>query len=113
MIWRRGDIVLVDFEPARATEADKIRPSVVVTNDQANRHGTNVMVVPLTSNVAKLYPFQLFLPAEETGLDKDSKAQVELTRSVSRGRVGKRVGRLPPSLLGALGERLKLHLDLL
>ena len=112
MTWRRGDIVLVDFEPARAAEADKIRPSIIVTNDQANQHGTNVMVVPLTSNVSRLYPFQLFLPAEETGLDKDSKAQVELTRSVSKGRVGKRLGRLPPSFLAALSERLKLHLDL-
>lgn len=105
--------MLVDFEPARPAEANKIRPSVLITNDQANLYGTNVMVVPLTSNVSKVYPFQLFLAAEQTGLKQDSKAQIELTRSVSKGRLGEKVGALPPVLLEQLGERLKLHLDLL
>jgi mRNA interferase MazF len=109
---RRGDIVLVDFEPARPSEANKIRPAIIITNDQANRYATNVMVVPLTSNVATIYPFQLFLPADETGLVKDSKAQVELMRSVSRTRLGKQVASLPQTLQEALDDRLKLHLDL-
>ena len=108
----RGDIVLVDFEPARPNEASKIRPSVVVSNDQTNIYGTSIMVVPLTSNVRKVYTFQLFLPCEKTGLDKDSKAQVELTRSVSKDRLGSVLGQLPPRLLDQLSERLKLHLDL-
>ena len=112
MSLERGDIVLVDFEPARQTEADKIRPSIVVTNDQANAYGTSVVVVPVTSNTKRVYPFQLFLPAEQTGLDENSKAQVELLRSVSRSRLGKRVGSLPQPLLLELGERLKLHLEL-
>lgn len=108
----RGDIILVDFEPARPTEANKIRPSILITNDQANEYGTNVMVVPLTSNVSRIYPFQLFLPSEQTGLESDSKAQVELTRSVSKSRLGQRVGSLPHALLEQLNERLKLHMDL-
>ena len=112
MNLNRGDIILVDFEPARPSEADKVRPSILVTNDQANLFGVNIMVVPLTGNVDRVYPFQLFLPAEQTGLERDSKAQVELTRSVSKSRLGKRVGRLPEGLLEQLDERLKLHLDL-
>jgi len=104
--------LLVDFEPARAGEANKIRPSILITNNQANLYGTSVMVVPLTSNLTKIYPFQLFLPSEQTGLDADSKAQVELTRSVSKSRLGKQIGSLPQSLLGQLEERLKLHLGL-
>lgn len=112
MSLRRGAIVLVDFEPARQTEANKIRPAVIITNDQANLYGTNVMVVPLTSNVSKIYPFQLLLPSEQVGLEKDSKAQIELTRSVSKSRLGEQVGTLPPTLLVELGKRIKLHLDL-
>ena len=108
----RGDILLVDFEPARHTEANKIRPAVVITNNQANLFGTNLMVTPLTSNVSRIYPFQLFLPSEDTGLDQDSKAQVELTRSVSKSRLGRTVGALPPHLLDALSKRLRLHLEL-
>lgn len=112
MTPQRGDIILVDYEPARDSEANKVRPSVLVTNNQANRYGTSVMVVPLTTNVSKVYPFQLFLPAEHTGLNRDSKAQIELTRSVSKGRLGKRVGSLTADLLEQLGERLRLQLDL-
>lgn len=104
--------MLVNFEPARPAEANKIRPSILVTNDQANTYGTAVVVVPLTNNVARVYPFQLFLPAEATGLDEDSKAQVELLRSVSRARVGERVGRTPGGLLEQLDERIRLHLGL-
>ena len=32
----RGEIRLVDLEPARAGEADKRRPAVIVSNDNAN-----------------------------------------------------------------------------
>lgn len=109
---RRGDIVLVDFEPARPAEADKIRPAVVVTNDQANAYGSSLVVVPLTSNTARSYPFQLLLPAVATGLTTDSKAQVELVRSVSRSRVRQRVGALPLGPLADLDDRLRRHLGL-
>ncbi len=112
MNLKRGDIILVDFDPARPSEANKIRPSILITNNQANTYGTNVMVVPLTSNITSIYPFQLFLAAEQTGLKEDSKAQVELSRSVSKSRLGKRIASLNESLLEQLNERLKLHLDL-
>jgi mRNA interferase MazF len=109
---RRGDVVLVDFDPARTTEANKIRPAIIITNDQANERGSNVVAVPLTSNIEWTYPFQLFLPAEQTGLRHDSKAQVELLQSVSRSRLGKRLGSLPKPLLEQLDQRLRLHLGL-
>lgn len=109
---KRGDIVLVDFDPAMKGEADKVRPSIVVTNDQANRYGSSVVVVPLTSNTERVYPFQLFLSQRDTGLERDSKAQVELMRSVSRRRLGEHVGSLAPALVHALDQRLRLHLAL-
>jgi mRNA interferase MazF len=40
-------------------------------------------VVPVTSNITRIYPFQLLLPAHLTGLPQDSKAQAEQIRSVS------------------------------
>ena len=89
----RGEIRLVDLEPARAGEADKRRPAVIVSNDNANataaRLGRGVVtVVPVTSNIARVYPFQVLLPADETGLHVDSKAQAEQVRSVSVERIG-------------------------
>jgi len=114
---RRGDITLVDLAPTRGAEANKLRPAVLVSNDGANttaaRLGRGVVtVVPVTTNVERLYPFQVLLPAADTGLSADSKAQAEQVRSVDVGRVGKRVGRVPTPLMRDLDEALRLHLAL-
>ena len=114
---RRGDITLVDLEPTRGAEANKLRPAVVVSNDGANttaaRLGRGVVtVVPVTTNVDRVYPFQVLLPTADTGLNTDSKAQAEQVRSVDVGRVGHRIGRVPASLLRELDEALRLHLAL-
>jgi mRNA interferase MazF len=114
---RRGDIHLVDFEPSRGSEADKRRPAVIVSNDASNavvaRLGRGlVTVVPLTSNVSRLYRFQVLLPASRTGLDQDSKAQAEQIRTVAVEHVGDRIGLVPYSLLSRLDEALRIHLDL-
>jgi mRNA interferase MazF len=114
---RRGEIRLVDLEPARGAEANKRRPAVIVSNDGANstadRLGRGVVtVVPVTSNLARVYPFQVLLPASSTGLAIDSKAQAEQVRSVAVERVGARVGVVPTELLGELDGALRLHLAL-
>lgn len=114
---RRGEIRLVDLEPVRGAEADKRRPAVIVSNDGANsaaqRLGRGVItVVPVTSNVARVYPFQVLLGAADTGLRVDSKAQAEQVRSVAVERLGHRVGLMTPPLLAALDEALRLHLAL-
>ena len=113
----RGEIRLVDLDPARASEADKRRPAVVVSNDRANavadRLGRGVVtVVPVTSNVARVFAFQVLLPAAETGLRVDSKAQAEQVRSVSVDRLGRMVGRVPVTVMARLDDALRLHLGL-
>jgi mRNA interferase MazF len=113
----RGEIRLVDLDPVRGSEANKRRPAVLVSNDRANtmaqRLGQGVVtLVPVTSNVQRVYPFQVLLPAEETGLRMDSKAQAEQVRSVTVERVGPAVGRVPPRLMAAVDEALRLHLQL-
>lgn len=114
---RRGEIRLVDFEPARGAEADKRRPAVIVSNDGANLtaarlgHGV-VTVVPVTSNVQRVYPFQVLLTKKQTGLPRSSKAQAEQVRSVAVQRLGARVGTVPPAVMAHLDEALRLHLAL-
>lgn len=113
----RGEIRLVDLDPARGSEASKRRPAVVVSNDRANATATRlgrgvVTVVPVTSNTARVYPFQTFLPAAQTGLEVDSKAQAEQVRAVAVERIGPVVGLLPGPLQSELDEALHLHLQL-
>lgn len=113
----RGEIRLVDLDPARPGEANKRRPSVVVSNDRANaaaaRLGRGVVtVVPVTSTITRVYPFQVLLPADETGLRVESKAQAEQVRSVSVERLGQVIGRVPVRLMAQLDDALRLHLQL-
>ena len=114
---RRGDICVIDLDPARGTEARKSRPAVIVSNDGANTTATRlgrgvVTVVPVTSNVERVYPFQVLLPASATGLATDSKAQAEQVRSVDVERIQRQVGTVPPALMNQLDDALRLHLAL-
>jgi mRNA interferase MazF len=114
---RRGDIVTVSLDPARGSEAGKTRPAIVVSNDAANataaRLGRGVItVVPITSNVARVYPFQVLLSADQTGLRQASKAQAEQIRSVAVERIGRQIGRVPAAALAELDEALRVHLAL-
>ena len=114
---RRGEVRLTDLDPARGSEADKRRPAIVISNDRANataaRLGRGVVtVVPITSNVTRVFAFQVLLPAELTGLRIDSKAQCEQVRSVSVQRLGPILGRLPASIMSHVDEALRLHLQL-
>lgn len=113
----RGEIRLVDLDPVLSSEANKRRPAVVVSNDYANaaaaRSGRGVVtVVPLTSNTARVWPFQVLLTAEGTGLERDSKAQAEQVRSVAVQRVGAALGQLGGQQMSEVDEALRLHLAL-
>ncbi|MGH2408617.1 MAG: type II toxin-antitoxin system PemK/MazF family toxin [Candidatus Limnocylindrales bacterium] len=114
---RRGDIHVVDLDPVLGSEASKRRPVVIVSNDAANatarRLGRGVVtVLPVTSNVQRVYPFQVVLPAAATGLDRDSKAQAEQIRSIAIERVGARLGVVPHALMLAIDEAMRVHLGL-
>ena len=114
---RRREIRLVNLDPVVGSEAARTRPGVIVSNDGANttaqRLGWGVVtVVPVTSNLSHVYPFQTLLPADETGLTVDSKAQAEQVRSVGVERMGVLIGDVPLHLMDQLDDALRLHLDL-
>ena len=114
---RRGDIWMVDFSVPVGTEAAYRRPAVVVSNNSANQSATTlkrgvVAVVPITSNLRKIYPFQVRLSAQACGLAHDSKAQAEQVRAVAIERLHSRVGRVPQPTMNKINQALRLHLDL-
>jgi mRNA interferase MazF len=114
---RRGQIWLVDLDPVLGSEANKRRPAIIVSNDAANSTAASlgrgvVTVVPITTNLRRVYPFQVALPAAETGLRTDSKALAEQVRSVAAERLSTQIADVPPGLMAALDDALRLHLAL-
>ena len=113
----RGEVRLVDLDPTRGSEASRRRPAVIVSNDRANAAAARldrgvVTVVPVTSNTERVFPFQTLLPAAETGLKVDSKAQAEQIRSVAVERIGPVLGTVPARIMATLDDALRLHLGL-
>nr|WP_302185981.1 type II toxin-antitoxin system PemK/MazF family toxin [Streptomyces sp. AC550_RSS872] len=108
---------MVDLEPARGSEANKVRPAVIVSNDGANesveRNDRGVIsVVPLTSNTTRILSFQVFLRADESRLPKDSKVQCEQVRAVAPQRLLQRVGVVPRQRMADIDVALRRHLAL-
>ena len=112
LLLRRGDIVFTHFSPAREGEATYTRPAIIITNNQANAVAPVVTVIPLTSNLERIYPMQVFLPNNRTGLDRDSKAQIELLRHVAVSRIRRVIGNVPEDLMLELDTKVKDHLAL-
>lgn len=106
----RGDVVSVNLDPVVGSEVGKTRPAVVVQNDLANRSSPTVSVVPVSSSLGRVYPFQVRLTAGEGGLERESKALCEQIRTVSKERIAERLGRLPDDRLGEIRAALDRHL---
>lgn len=110
---RRGDIWLINFRPdGREGEAGQTHPGVVVSNNAANANAVLLMVVPLTSNISRLYVTDVLLPNQRTGLDHDSKAQIEAMRAANVSRLLERLGHVPDDLMAQVDAKLRMHLGI-
>ncbi|WP_241985235.1 type II toxin-antitoxin system PemK/MazF family toxin [Cryobacterium sp. TMS1-20-1] len=115
MVTARGDVVWVDFGSSRGSEPAKVRPAVVVQEDWllATNIAT-VQVVPLTSNTGlEAFPGNVLIPAEASGLEKDSVAIVSQVGPVSREFLDPYpAGHVPAYLLAEIGAGIRLTLGL-
>ncbi len=108
----RGDIYRVDWEPSIKGEPGFTRPAVILTNNSANHYLPHLVVAPITSNTARLYPFDVLLPVACCGLKDSSKVQLNYVRGLNRNRLTTYLGSLPTELMLELDDKLRLHLGL-
>jgi len=104
----RGDVWWVALDPTVGSEIQKTRPAVVVSNDSCNRSGTRVVVVPITSNVTRLYLGDA--PIVVAG--KAGRALGDQVRSVDKRRLVSRIARLTLQELQRVDEALRVTLAL-
>ncbi len=109
---RRGEIYYADLDPSIGSEINKKRPVVIISNNSNNRVSSTLTVLPVTSNISKIYPFEVALPAEESGLPNDSKIQCQQIRTISRIRIKTaKIGAVTEKTLLKIETATKLHLD--
>lgn len=105
---KRGDIWWLDFEPAQGSEIRKTRPAIILSNDAANRNLPRVVVVPLTSNTARIYPGESIVSVA----GKPAKAMADQIMAADKQRLRSQIGHLSPTDLRHVEQCVMLHLGL-
>jgi mRNA interferase MazF len=104
----RGDLVVAAFPG----DYGKPRPALVIQSDGFSQLEA-VAVLPLTSD---LYPAALIrinvTPDQTNGLRQRSHIMVDKAATISRRKIGQRIGRLDTETMGAVAAALARFLDI-
>jgi len=104
----RGEVWWISFDPSIGGEIRKVRPAIIVSNDSANRYLNRVQVVPLTSNVERLYPAEAYVSVNGVR----NKAMADQITTASKQRLRNKIGQLVSADLIGVERAIKIQLDL-
>lgn len=97
-----GDIYLMRFS-GNGNEQKGWRPGLVFQNNLGNQHSPNIIALPLTSSIKKSnQPTHVILPADETGLIKDSMVLCENPERMSKERLGNYLTTIPKEYMSQI-----------
>jgi mRNA interferase MazF len=104
----RGEAWWVNFDPSVGGEIRKRRPAIIISNDSANAHLNRVQVVPLTSNLGRLYPSEALVTLQ----GRPGKALADQLTTVSKSRLGGRIGIVSQADMQRVEQAVRTQLGL-
>lgn len=105
---KRGDVYWANFDPSRGTEIQKVRPAIILSNNLFNKHLPRVIVVPVTSNIERVFAFDALVVIDQ----KKGKAMLDQMRAIDKSRLGKKICSLTTIEMIDVDRALKLAVAL-
>ncbi len=110
---KRGEIVLVNFEPVKGSEQGGIRPALVIQNNIYNKYSPTTIVAPITSKAYKKeYPTNVFLYKTDSNLNKDSNILLNQIKTIDKSRIIRKISLLDKEIIDKVDIAIKISLGL-
>lgn len=107
---KRRDIYWANLDPTIGSEIAKTRPVLIVSNDINNQYAATISILPITSNTKKVYPYEVIVIPEESGLKNDSKIKANQIRTIDKRRIGQKLGTLTLAKMKEINQAILIHL---
>ena len=92
MVVHRFDVYLINLDPTVGSEIKKIRPCLIISPDEMNRHIRTVIVAPITT-AGKEYPTRISCTFKK----KKGQIVLDQIRTIDKSRLIKRLGTIDPN----------------
>lgn len=92
MVVNRFDVYLINLDPTVGSEIKKIRPCLIISPDEMNRHIRTVIIAPMTS-AGKEYPTRISCTFKK----KKGQIVIDQIRTIDKSRLIKRLGTINPN----------------
>ena len=106
---KRGEVWWISFDSSAGGEIRKQRPAVIISNNSSNKHLNRLQIVPLTTNVDRLYPSEAYVMVKR----KKHKAMADQLTTVSKARLSNRIGALSKKDMESVEGAVKIQLGLM
>lgn len=112
---KRGEIVLVDLNPAQGAEKRKTRPCLIIQNDVGNKFSPLTIIAVITGQkeIKKKFPTDVWIEKGKEGLEHPSIIQCDQIRTIDKRRIIKKIGAVDVSIMKEVDGALRISLDLL
>lgn len=108
LVMNRGDIYWVNFDLAVGSEIQKRRPAVIVSNNLNNMYMQLVQVLPVTSNISKVYPCETLIQVRS----KQGKVLADQITTVDKSRFGDFIGSVNSAEMDNISNIIKIQLNI-
>lgn len=108
----RGGVYWVDFRGGVGAEIRKVRPAVVLSDEDHNARMATITVAPLSSASGPVRPHEVGVPAGTLGDGRVGRIKTHQIRAADKRRFGRKLGALPPGMMAELDASLRIHLGL-